>query len=125
MHHSESLTFVLLATNLSQQHAAQLLPPVDVLRVVLLDQAVVVALALGVRRLVELFLRGPISHYRALLVDDVEAVRLGSEDGVEGRQGLRHGGRRLRKCRANYCRGRSVLVADECTIAVRDVGVKL
>jgi hypothetical protein len=65
---------VLLATNLAQQHAAQLLPPVDVLGVVLLYQAIKVALSLLVGRAVQLLLRRPIPHHTALLVHDIVAV---------------------------------------------------
>lgn len=74
-----------LAANLTQQHAAQLLAPVNVFGVVLLNQAVKVALALLVWRAVELLLGRAISHHAALLVDDIVAVRLDGEDGVEGR----------------------------------------
>lgn len=79
---------VLLAANLAQQHAAQLLAPVDVLGVVLFNQAVEVALALVVGRLVELLLRGPIAQDAALLVDHVLAVGFAGEDGPELRHGL-------------------------------------
>lgn len=115
------LTFVLLAANLAQQHAAQLLAPVGVLGVVLFYQAVVVALALGVGRAVELLLRGPIAHHGALLVDHVEAVRFGREDGVEGRHGLRHGGRRLRE----HCAGGVEGAVDVSQIAFAQVIARL
>ncbi len=91
------LTFVLLAPNFAQQHTTQLLPPVYMLGLVSLDQAVEIALSLGVWGSVELLFRGAIPHHRTFLVDDVVTVRLGGEDGVEGRQRLRHGVRQLRK----------------------------
>ena len=91
---SHSHTFELLPSDLAQEHAAQFLAPVLVLGVFLLDEAVEVALALVVGRRVELFLGRPISERPALEVDDVLPIRLGGEDGEEGRHGLlRHGGR--------------------------------
>lgn len=94
---------MLLAANLAQQHPAQLLPPVDVLRVVLLDHAVVVALALRVGRPVELLLGGPVALHIAFLIDHIEAIGFRREDGEEGRQRLRHGGRRVRGRGAEVC----------------------
>lgn len=84
---------MLLAADLAQQHAAELLAPVDVLGLVLLDQAVVVALALLVGRAVELLLGGPVPEHGALLVDDILPVRLAREDGQELGEWLGHGRR--------------------------------
>lgn len=104
-----SLTFVLLAAELAQQHAAQLLPPVDMLRVVLLDHAVVVALALGVGRPVELVLRGAIPQRLSLVAHHVEAVGFAGKNRVKGRQGLCHCGQRLHKHCAGEAGGRKEL----------------
>lgn len=85
------------AAHLAQQHAAELLAPVEVLGVVLLELAVVVALAVVVGLVVELLLRGPVAEHAALEVDDMLPVRLACEDGPEAGQGLLcHGARRLR-----------------------------
>jgi hypothetical protein len=82
---------VLLAPNLAQQHAAQLLPPINVLRVVFLYEAVEVALSLLVGSAVELCFGRSIPQRPAFLADDVVAVRLHGEDGPELGQRLRHG----------------------------------
>lgn len=82
--------FVLLAPNLAQQHAAQLLAPVDMLRVVLLDQAVVVALALLVGRAVELRFGRAIPNRLALVGDDGFAVGALGEYGPEQSKRLAH-----------------------------------
>jgi hypothetical protein len=86
-------TFVLFATNLAQQHPTQLLAPVDMFRVVLLDQAVKVALSLVVWRAIELRFGGSVPQRAAFLADNVVAVRFDGEDRPEARQWLCHGDR--------------------------------
>ena len=93
--HGRRPTFVLLAANLAQEHAPQLLAPVLVLGIVLLDQAVEVALALLVGRHVELLFGRAVPYGPPFDVDDMLPVRLGCEYGPEWRHGLlRHGERR-------------------------------
>jgi hypothetical protein len=62
---------LLLAAHLAQKHATQLLAPVLVLRVVLVYEAVEVALALVVGRRVELLLGWAVSQRTAFEVDNV------------------------------------------------------
>jgi hypothetical protein len=89
---------VLLAANLAQQHAAQLLPPVNVLGIVLLNQAVKVALSLVIRRAVQLRLSRSIPQRPALLVYYIMAVGPDGKDGPELGQWLRHGCVRREEC---------------------------
>lgn len=105
---------MLLAPNFAQQHATQLLPPVQVLGVVLLNQAIVVALALFVGRAVQLLLRRSIAQNAAFLVDDIVAVRLDGEDGPEARHRLRHG---------VGCSARAVWGSGRCVSVVENVVV--
>lgn len=85
------LTFVLFAAKLAQQHAAQLLPPVNVFGIVFLYQPVKVALSLVIRVLVELLFRGPVAQRPVSLGDNPLPVGSGGEDGPELRHGsLRH-----------------------------------
>jgi hypothetical protein len=89
----EAPTFVLLAANLAQQHATQLLPPINVFRVVPLYEAVKVALSLLVRRAVQLRFSRTVPQGPTFLVDDIVAIGFDRENGPELCQRLRHGDR--------------------------------
>ena len=82
------LTFILLAANLAQEHAPQLLTPILVLGVVLFDQAVEVALALVIGRRVKLLFGRSISEGSAFEVNNVLTVGFGGKDRPKGRHGL-------------------------------------
>lgn len=104
--------FVLFATNLAQQHAAQLLAPINVLGVVLFDEPIKVALALFVGLLVELLFGGPISDGLVFLIDDALAVGFGCEDGPKLRHGLLSHGRQADRQTGKQTPGRWV----ECRV---------